>query len=109
MARRSTTHASKKSYKWCGQALTKIIDRGLDTTKGEVVVLCPAVSAEDYSDVVVERTLIQFHIRRANNTQLDAFAAVVAVQTVDNADTTRPSQIIDRGTTDSTRIRFAQL
>jgi len=86
---------SKRSYKWCGQAIVRLPETAVSTTKAEVVVLCPAVGPEDYSDVVLERTIINFSIRRATNAQLDGFAGVVAVQAVDSADDSRPVQIID--------------
>ena len=97
MARSSTTRGSKskRSYKWCGDGRIVDPEAFVNTTKAEVPVLCPNVGPNDYSDVVLERTIINFSIRRELTGQVDAFAAILAVQPVDQNDTSRPTQVLD--------------
>ena len=95
MGRHSTTRAPKRSYKWCGDSESKLVEDFGNTGKSDIIVLCPSVGLNDYSDCVLERTIVNFSIRRQNATELNAMAGVVAVQPVEQTDTSRPSQVLD--------------
>ncbi len=89
------SRASKRSYKWCGDSKQQNIEDFASTTKGEVIILCPLVGINDYSDVVLERTLVHFSIRRQTGAELQNLNAMVAVQPADKGDITRPSNTLD--------------
>ena len=83
MARRSNTRvASKKAYKWCGAGQLRTVETGPSTSTSEVLILCPVVSIAAYNDVTVERTIINFSILRISSNDVQAMAAMVAVQPI---------------------------
>ena len=89
------SRASKRSYKWCGDAQLRMPESFANTSKGDIIVLCPTVGVNDYSDVVLERTIINFSIHREANAQLDGFSGIVAVQPIDQTNVTLPTQALD--------------
>jgi len=98
MARRTRTggkRGSGKKYKWCGGAIVRTVESFPNTAQNEIIVLCDTVGDDSYSDCVIERSIIMFHIHRALNTTLDGFAGVLAIQKNDQSIPAEPVQVLD--------------
>ena len=85
---------SKKSYKWCGTGQTRVVETAVSTTTAELLILCPVVSIAAYNNVIIERTIINFSIRRDTAGDILALAAMVCVQPVATG-TALPVQSLD--------------
>ena len=100
MARVHTSRKStKKSFKWCGTGQTRSPETAVSTTAAEVLILCPVVSIAAYNDVVVERSIINFSIRRELTSDVLALAALLSVQPIVQGGIL-PVQVLDALSTD---------
>ena len=100
MARVHTSRKSiKKAYKWCGTGQTRTVETAVSTSTAEVLILCPVVSIAAYNDVVVERTILNFAIRRELTSDVLALAAMVCVQPIVTGGIL-PVQVLDALSTD---------